>query len=66
MRTPDELIKLYTRDAALPVGTAMFCGTLAVHGNIAFADRFEMELNDPVLGRRISHAYTISTLPDEG
>jgi hypothetical protein len=66
MRTPDELIKLYTRDAALPVGTAMFCGTLAVHGNIAFADRFEMELNDPVLGRRISHAYTISKLPDEG
>jgi Protein of unknown function (DUF2848) len=66
MRTPDELIKLYTRDATLPVGTAMFCGTLAVHGNIAFADRFEMELNDPVLGRRISHAYTISTLPDEG
>jgi hypothetical protein len=66
MRTPDELIKLYTRDAALPVGTAMFCGTLAVHGNIAFADRFEMELNDPVLGRTISHAYTISTLPDEG
>jgi hypothetical protein len=66
MRTPDELIKLYTRDATLPVGTAMFCGTLAVHGNIAFADRFEMELNDPVLGRTISHAYTISTLPDEG
>jgi Protein of unknown function (DUF2848) len=66
VRTPDELIKLYTRDATLPVGTAMFCGTLAVHGNIAFADRFEMELNDPVLGRRISHAYTISTLPDEG
>ncbi|MFZ0839974.1 MAG: DUF2848 domain-containing protein [Xanthobacteraceae bacterium] len=66
MRTPDELIKLYTRDATLPVGTAMFCGTLAVHGNIAFADRFEMELNDPVLGRRISHAYTISKLPDEG
>jgi hypothetical protein len=66
MRPPDELIKLYTRDATLPAGTAMFCGTLAVHGNIAFADRFEMELNDPVLGRRISHAYTMSTLPDEG
>ena len=66
MRPPDELIKLYTGDMTLPPGTAMFCGTLAVHGNIAFADRFEMELNDPVLGRTISHAYTISTLPDEG
>ena len=66
MRTPEELIKLYTGGGTLPAGTAMFCGTLAVHGNIAFADRFEMELNDPVLGRTISHAYTISTLPDEG
>jgi hypothetical protein len=44
----------------------MFCGTLAVHGKIAFADRFEMELADPLYGRRISHAYTITTLPDEG
>jgi Protein of unknown function (DUF2848) len=66
MRPPEELIKLYTGGGTLPAGTAMFCGTLAVHGNIAFADRFEMELNDPVLGRTISHAYTISTLPDEG
>jgi hypothetical protein len=66
MRSPDELIKLYTGGGQLPTGTAMFCGTLAVHGNIAFADRFEMELIDPVLGRTISHAYTISTLPDEG
>ena len=66
MRPPEELIKLYTGGGTLPAGTAMFCGTLAVHGNIASADRFEMELNDPVLGRTISHAYTISTLPDEG
>jgi hypothetical protein len=66
MRPPEELIKLYTGGGQLPAGTAMFCGTLAVHGNIAFADRFEMELNDPVLGRTISHAYTVSTLPDEG
>ena len=66
MRPPEELIKLYTGGGTLPAGTAMFCGTLAVHGNIAFADRFEMELNDPVLGRTMSHAYTISTLPDEG
>jgi hypothetical protein len=66
MRSPDELIKLYSGGGQLPTGIAMFCGTLAVHGNIAFADRFEMELIDPVLGRTISHAYTISTLPDEG
>ena len=66
MRSPDELIRLYTGNGVLPVGTAMFCGTLAVHGDIVAADRFEMELEDPVLGRKLSHAYDINTLPDEG
>jgi hypothetical protein len=50
----------------LPQGSAMFCGTLAVHGGIAAADTFEMELEDPVLRRIIRHSYTIATLPIEG
>ena len=66
MRTPDDLIKRYTGADALPVGTAMFCGTLAVHGDIGPAEQFEMELEDPVLGRKITHGYDITTLPDEG
>jgi hypothetical protein len=66
MRTPDDLIKRYTGAGALPVGTAMFCGTLAVHGDIGPAERFEIELEDPVLGRKLTHAYDITTLPDEG
>jgi Protein of unknown function (DUF2848) len=66
MRTPDDLITRYTGAGALPVGTAMFCGTLAVHGEIGPAERFEMELEDPVLGRKLTHAYDITTLPDEG
>jgi hypothetical protein len=66
MRAPDEQIKLYTGGHSLPVGTAMFCGTLAVHGGIAPAARFAMELDDPVLGRTLIHAYDITTLPDEG
>ena len=66
MRTPDDLIKRYTGAGSLPVGTAMFCGTLAVHGEIGPAERFEMELEDPVLGRELTHAYDIKTLPDEG
>ena len=44
----------------------MFCGTLAVHGGIAPAEQFEMELEDPVLGRKITHSYEIETLPNEG
>jgi hypothetical protein len=66
MRTPQELMRLYTGGADLKAGTSMFCGTLAVHGGIRSATAFEMELHDPVLDRSILHAYKIQTLPDEG
>jgi hypothetical protein len=64
MRPPAELIAGYLGGAQrLPVGTAMFCGTLAAHGGVAAADRFELELEDPVLKRRIRHAYAVKVLP---
>ncbi len=66
MRPPRELIKLNIGTSDLPRAAAMFCGTLAVHGEIVPGDRFEMEIEDPVLGRKISHRYAINTLPDEG
>lgn len=66
MRPPHDLIQLYAHGDRLPVGTAMFCGTLAVHGGITPAETFEMELDDPVLARKITHRYRIQTLPDEG
>jgi hypothetical protein len=66
MRPPEELIRLYTGGGALSPGTAMFCGTLAVHGGIEGGELFEMELDDPVLGRRLTHAYSVEQLPVEG
>lgn len=66
MRAPEELIGLYTRGDRLAPGTAMFCGTFAVHGEISCSGSFEMELEDPVLGRKLSHSYRIVQLPDEG
>jgi hypothetical protein len=66
MRPPEELIRLYTGGGELPTGTAMFCGTLAVHGGIEGGELFEMELDDPVLGRRLTHAYRVEQLPVEG
>jgi len=67
MRAPEELIGLYLKSSAsLPPGMAMFCGTLAVHGGVRPADRFEIALHDPVLDRTITHAYTIETLPNAG
>src|SRR5436190_14358005 len=66
MRTPQDLIQLYGKGVGLAPGTAMFCGTLPVHGPIANAAVFEMELEDPVLGRKLSHRYHVISLPDEG
>jgi hypothetical protein len=66
MREPAGLIRLYTGGRALPAGTAMFCGTLAVHGAIEGGELFEMELEDAVRGRKLTHAYKIEQLPIEG
>ena len=66
MRAPEELIKLYTGGGTLAPGTAMFCGTFAVHGGISYSGTFDMELEDPVLGRKLTHGYKIVSLPDEG
>jgi len=66
MRSPEELIRLYTGGDKLKAGTAMFCGTFAVHGKISYSGTFDMELEDLVLGRKLTHGYKIVSLPDEG
>jgi len=63
IRAPQDLIERYCGSAALPVGTAMYCGTLPVHGAVEFADRYELELIDPVLGRTLHHVYEVTALP---
>jgi hypothetical protein len=66
MRPLPELFRLYDGGEQLSAGTAMFCGTLAVHGEITPSETFEMELEDPVLQRKIAHSYRVRTLPDQG
>jgi hypothetical protein len=61
MRHPDDLIARYGK--ALRPNTIMFCGTLGAKGGIRPASRFEMELSDPVLNRRMTHAYDVIDLP---
>jgi hypothetical protein len=65
MRTPDELMMRFAK-GGLPDGTLMFCGTLAVHGGVRAAPRFDFELEDPVLKRRIAHGYDVVSLPNLG
>ena len=62
MRSPEDLMGRYP----LKPGYAMFCGTLAAKGGIRPAGSFRMELDDPVLKRKIAHEYTIAVLPVEG
>ena len=61
-----ELIKRGFEDGKLPDGCAMFGGTFAAKGGIRPADRFEFELEDPVIKRTIRHAYDVITLPVQG
>jgi hypothetical protein len=65
IRHPEDLMGRYAKDG-LKEGTLMFGGTLAVHGGVRPAERFEFELEDPVLGRKIRHAYDIVSLPNLG
>jgi Protein of unknown function (DUF2848) len=62
MRSPEDLLQRHP----LEPGWAMFCGTLAAKGGIRPAARFAMELEDPVLKRRLKHEYHIQVLPVEG
>lgn len=66
LRTPEDLIRRYCGVTELVAGTAMFCGTLAAHDGVSSAELFEMELEDPVLGRRLAHRYRVVSLPVEG
>ncbi len=63
MLAPRDVIKLYTGGDALAEGTLMFCGTLAARGGIRPAARFEFELEDAALGRKIAGGYDIAPLP---
>lgn len=63
MMMPPALIIRYAASGRLPEGTLMFGGTLAVKGGIRPSERFEVELEDPVRGRKIRHGYSIEALP---
>jgi hypothetical protein len=62
MLAPRELLGRFSGSAFLAPGTAMFCGTLAVRGEIGGGERFEIELHDPVRNRSLRHAYAVRAL----
>ena len=44
-------------------GLVMFSGTVASKMGMVYGDKFDFELEDPVLKRRIGHGYRIRVLP---
>lgn len=63
MMGPKTLLMRYADGGELPENTLMFCGTLAAIGGIRATDEFEIEIEDPVMGRRITHSYRVEKLP---
>jgi hypothetical protein len=63
---PRELIRGHARADTLADNTLMFCGTIAAKGGVRAAERFDFELEDPVLKRKIQHHYRTVTLPIAG
>ncbi|MBL6613589.1 MAG: DUF2848 domain-containing protein [Reyranella sp.] len=64
MRRPRDLIAGWNDgDKRLPSGVALFCGTIPAIGGLRGSSRFDMELDDPVLGRKIEHSYIVQALP---
>jgi len=59
---PRDLIQRLTGESSLPSGTAMFCGTQAVIGELGHGEAFEVELHDPVRNRTLRHAYRVQSL----
>ncbi len=63
MRRPEDLIRRYAGEKGFAPNTVMMCGTLGAKGGIRPASRFDMELEDPVLKRRMAHGYEVVSLP---
>ncbi|GAB5469698.1 MAG: DUF2848 domain-containing protein [Rhodospirillales bacterium] len=64
MRPPRDLLDRFAalEDGGLRPGEVMMGGTLPAIGGVRPAARFDFELEDPVLGRRIAGGYAIETL----
>jgi hypothetical protein len=64
IRPPRELIAGWRNgDTRLPPHVAMFCGTMPTVGGVRSSPCFAMEIEDPVLGRKLSHTYRVRALP---
>jgi hypothetical protein len=60
----EDILANLPEDDGLPTeGMVLFSGTVASKAGMIYGDRFDFELEDPVLKRSIKHGYTVRTLP---
>jgi len=62
LRTPRDLIDRSPAGLEIAPRTVMYCRTLGAIGGIRPGTRYEMELEELVLGRAMRHAYEIEPL----
>jgi len=61
---PQRILEGLPKDDGLPEnGMLVFSGTVATRSGLIFSDRFDFEMEDPVLARTIRYGYAIRVLP---
>ncbi len=61
---PEQLLEiLRMEDRIRPGGTAIFSGTIPTLTGLIFGKSYDLELEDPVLRRKITHRYAVNVLP---
>jgi len=61
-----QLIEVIKRETTRPLeGAVIFSGTVPTHGGFKYAKNWDLEIEDPVLGRKITHHYEVTVLEEE-
>jgi hypothetical protein len=60
----ETLLDRLPKDDGLPDdGLVLFSGTIATKMGLVYGERFDFEMEDPMLGRKIRHGYQVRVLP---
>ena len=60
----EALLEQLPMDEDLPAdGLVLFSGTITLKGGLVYGERFDFEMEDPVLDRKITHGYHVRVLP---
>ena len=60
----EALLEQLPKDEGLPIdGLVLLSGTITLKGGLVYGERFDFEMEDPVLDRKITHGYHVRVLP---